>query len=76
MYKQYSKNSIIRTRIIGKEHAYKLYKLQLFMLSPRGLEVRDSMGKAMVVASMYPASRIVANQLSVNIPVYKIIYYF
>ena len=39
------------------------YKLQLSLLSPWGLEMTHSMGKVMVVASMYPASRIVINSI-------------
>ena len=34
-----------------------IYKLQLSLMSPRGLEIKHSMRKVMVVASMYPDSR-------------------
>ena len=45
------------------------YKLQLSLLSPRGLEMIDSwggggVGGGMVVASMYPASRIVVKPIN------------
>ena len=41
-----------------------IYKLQLSLLSPRGLEMINSMGKVMVVAYLYPASRIVIKPIS------------
>ena len=41
------------------------YKLQLSLLSPRGLEMINSWGGGgMVVASMYPAIRIVVKPIS------------
>ena len=49
-----------------------IYKLQLYLLSPWRLEMIHSKGKVMVIASMYPASRIVIKPISgeVNIPVF------
>ena len=47
-----------------------IYKLQLSLLSPQGLEMTHFMWKVMVVASMYPASRIVVKLISVYIPVF------
>ena len=41
-----------------------IYKLQLSLLSPRDLEMMSSMGKVMVIASMYPASRLVITPIS------------
>ena len=43
-----------------------IYKLQLSLLSPRGLEMINSWGGGggMVVASMYPASRIVVKPIN------------
>ena len=48
--------------VFKKEKEY--YKLQLSLLSQRGLEMISSMGEVLVVASMYPASRIVIKQIS------------
>ena len=36
-----------------------IFKLQISLLSPQGLEMTHSMWKIMIVAAMYPASRIV-----------------
>ena len=47
-----------------------IYKVQLFQLSPRGLEMIISMDKVMADASMYPASRIVIKPISINIPLF------
>ena len=41
-----------------------IYKLQLSLLSPRGLAMINTMGKVMVVASMYPVSRMVITPIS------------
>ena len=38
--------------------------LQLPLLSPRGLEMINSMGGGMVVASVYPASKIVVKPIN------------
>ena len=40
-----------------------IYKLQLPLMSPRNLEMINSMGKVMVIASIYPASRIVVKPI-------------
>ena len=40
-----------------------IYKLQLSLLSPLGLEIIHSIGKVKVVASIYPASRIVIKSI-------------
>ena len=47
--------------IFEKEHEYLQIKASL--LSPRGLEMINYMGKVMVDASMYPASRIVVKTI-------------
>ena len=41
-----------------------IYIFQLSLLSPWDLEMMSSMGKVIVVASMYPASRIVITPIS------------
>ena len=40
-----------------------IYKLQLSLLSPWGLGMMNSMGKVIVVASMYPASKTVVKPI-------------
>ena len=42
-----------------------IYKFQLSLLSPRCLEMIKYIGNVMVIASMYPASRIVVKPIHI-----------
>ena len=45
------------------ERSMNIYKIQLSLLSPQSLEMIHSKGKVMVIASMYPARRIVVKAI-------------